>query len=64
MNGLLNQQTKHFSVNEFISSLATELLHLVYCKDKVFSIISKILRSTRQDLSRFLDVFVFDSGLS
>ena len=29
MNGLLNQQTNHFSVNEFISSSATGTLDLV-----------------------------------
>ena len=29
MNGLLNQQTKSFSMNEFISSLATGTLDLV-----------------------------------
>ena len=29
MNGLSNQQTKSFSVNEFISSLATGTLDLV-----------------------------------
>ena len=29
MNGLLNQQTKSFFLNEFISSSATGTLHLV-----------------------------------
>ena len=29
MNGLLNQQTNNFSVNEFVSSLATGTLDLV-----------------------------------
>ena len=30
MNGLLNQQTKSFSINEFISSLSTGTLDLLW----------------------------------
>ena len=33
MNGLLNQQTKSFSINEFISLLATECLTWFDCKE-------------------------------